>query len=44
MQLARDKDVTDYVIAPDPGALRLTRRVQLCFAVPKRQVFLPGPT
>lgn len=28
MQLARDKDVTDYVIAPDPGALRLTRRVR----------------
>ncbi len=28
MQLARDQDVSDYLIAPDPGAARLTRAVE----------------
>ncbi len=28
MQLAREQDVSDYLVAPDPGAARLTRAVE----------------
>ena len=28
MQLAREDDISDFLIAPDPGAARLTRAVE----------------